>query len=36
VVATAMTFESAVIATGDPADISRLAAGRRSLRIFAV
>jgi hypothetical protein len=36
VVATAMIFESAVIATGDPDDISKLAAGRRSLRIFTV
>lgn len=36
VVATALEFASAVIATGDPDDLSRLAAGFDQLRIFAI
>lgn len=36
VVATAMQFEFAVIATGDPGDLRRLASGVRSVRIFAI
>ena len=36
VVATALEFDSAVIATGDPLDLKRLAAPHRRLRIFAV
>jgi len=36
VVATALTFEKAVIATGDPSDIQQLASGSRRLRIFAI
>ncbi len=36
VVATALDFESAVIATGDPDDIRRLAAPYRQLRVFSV
>jgi hypothetical protein len=36
VVASALDFASAVIATGDSKDISRLAAGYRQLRVFAL
>lgn len=36
VVATALEFESAVIATGDPADIKRLVGARRSVRVFSL
>jgi len=36
VVATALEFGSAVIATGDPQDVSRLAAGHRQIRVFAI
>jgi predicted nucleic acid-binding protein len=36
VVATAFEFGSAVIATGDPDDLRRLAAGTPNVRIFAV
>jgi hypothetical protein len=36
VVATALGFGSAVIATGDPEDISRLASGHRQIRVFAI
>ena len=36
VVATALEFEAAVIATGDPDDLSRLAAAERSVRIFRI
>jgi predicted nucleic acid-binding protein len=36
VVATALDFEAAVIATGDPADIRRLAAPHRQLRVFPI
>jgi predicted nucleic acid-binding protein len=36
VVATALEFDAAVIATGDPDDIRRLAAGYRNLRIFPI
>jgi len=36
VVATALEFGSAVIATGDPDDIARLSSGLRQIRIFAV
>ena len=36
VVATALEFDSAVIATGDPGDIQRLAADHRKLRVFAI
>ncbi len=36
VVATAMAFGSAVIATGDPDDIARLAAGQRNIRVVAL
>jgi predicted nucleic acid-binding protein len=36
VVATALEFGSAVIATGDPEDISRLASGHRQIRVFAI
>ena len=36
VVATALDFESAVIATGDPVDIRRLAGSSRQLRVFAI
>ncbi len=36
VVATALEFSSAVIATGDPKDLRRLAAGFGQVRIFAV
>jgi hypothetical protein len=36
VVATALEFGSAVIATGDPDDITRLSSGFRQIRIFAV
>jgi predicted nucleic acid-binding protein len=36
VVATALEFDAAVIATGDPKDIRRLAASHRKLRIYAL
>jgi hypothetical protein len=36
VVATALEFGSALIATGDLADLSRLSSGFRQLRVFAV
>lgn len=36
VVATALEFDAAVIATGDPVDIKRLAAPHRRLRVFAL
>lgn len=36
IVATAIELEPAVIATGDPNDLSRLASGRRHVRIFAI
>lgn len=36
VVATAMSFSSATIATGDPDDIGRLVAGRRGLRVLGI
>lgn len=36
VVATALDFESAVIATGDPSDIRRLSSAHRQLRVFAL
>ena len=36
VVATALDFDGAVIATGDPGDIRRFASGHRQLRVFAL
>ena len=36
VVATAMGFGSAIIATGDPDDMQRLSAGVRHVRVFAI
>jgi hypothetical protein len=36
VVATALDFASAVIATGDPDDFSRLTIGLRQIRIFEI
>jgi len=36
VVATALSFDSAVIATGDPTDIRRLAAPFRQVQVFAL
>lgn len=36
VVATACEFDAAVIATGDPDDIRRLATGRRRVRVFPI
>jgi len=36
VVATALEFEAAVIATGDPDDIRRLAAPHKQLRVFPI
>jgi hypothetical protein len=36
VVATALEFDKAIIATGDPTDIGRLAARHRSLGVFAI
>jgi hypothetical protein len=36
VVATALEFDAAVIATGDPGDIKRLAAPHRRLRVFVL
>ncbi len=36
VVATALEFDNALIATGDPTDIRRLAARHRSLKVFAI
>jgi predicted nucleic acid-binding protein len=36
VVATALDFEAAVIATGDPRDIRRLSASHRQVRVFAI
>ena len=36
VVATALQFENAIIATGDPVDIQRLASPFRHVRIFAL
>jgi hypothetical protein len=35
-VATALEFGLAVIATGDPGDLARLAKGAPGLRIFAI
>jgi hypothetical protein len=35
-VSTALTFSSAVIATGDPNDMARLAVGLRHLRVFGI
>jgi hypothetical protein len=34
VVATALEFDAAVIATGDPKDIGRMAGGYRELKVF--
>ena len=36
VVATALEFDRAIIATGDPADLRRLASPHRQLRVFAL
>jgi len=36
VVASALSFEAAVIATGDPDDIRRLSAGQKQVRVFPV
>lgn len=36
VVASALEFDHAIIATGDPGDIRRLAARHRKLRVFAI
>ena len=36
VVATALEFDAAVIATGDPVDMKRLAAHHRRVRVFAL
>jgi hypothetical protein len=36
VVATALEFGSAVIATGDPEDLARLSTGLRNVRVFAI
>jgi hypothetical protein len=36
VVAAALDFDKAIIATGDPTDIRRLAARHRSLSVFAI
>ena len=36
VVATALEFDKAIVATGDPADIRRLGARHRSLGVFAI
>jgi hypothetical protein len=36
VVATAMEFDAAVIATGDPEDIKRLSASNRRIKVFAL
>jgi predicted nucleic acid-binding protein len=36
VVATALDFDAAVIATGDPGDIRRLSSGHRQLKVFAL
>jgi predicted nucleic acid-binding protein len=36
VVATALDFDAAVIATGDPSDIRRLTASHRQVRVFAI
>jgi hypothetical protein len=36
VVASALEFDSALIATGDPADIRRLATRHRSLGVFSI
>lgn len=36
VVATALAFESAVVATGDGKDLERLSSGLRSVRIFQI
>jgi hypothetical protein len=36
VVATALEFDAAVIATGDPDDIQRLASPFRHVRVFTV
>nr|PZN21728.1 MAG: hypothetical protein DIU78_16925 [Pseudomonadota bacterium] len=36
VVATALDFDAAVIATGDPTDIRLLAAGHKQIRVFAL
>jgi hypothetical protein len=36
VVATALEYASAVVATGDPEDMQRLAAPHRNVRIFAL
>jgi hypothetical protein len=36
VVATALEFDAAIIATGDPKDIARIAAAHRHVRVFAI
>ena len=36
VVATAATFSSALIATGDPKDIAKISSGIRGLRVFGI
>jgi len=36
VVASALEFDHAIIATGDPTDIQRLAARHRKIRVFAI
>lgn len=36
VVATALDFDAAVIATGDPGDIRRLLSGHRNVKVFAL
>jgi predicted nucleic acid-binding protein len=36
VVATALDFDAAVIATGDPDDLRRLSASHKKVRIFAL
>ncbi len=36
VVASALEFEHAIIATGDPGDIQRLASRYRKIRIFSI
>jgi predicted nucleic acid-binding protein len=36
VVATALEFEAAVIATGDPDDLQRLSAAEPSVRVFRI
>jgi hypothetical protein len=36
VVATALDFDAAVIATGDPGDIRRLSSSHRQIKIFRI